>query len=497
MNERELRERDMAELLEIRLRTGRVSVALVEQVAHRHGVGVSTVWRWLRSGVPGPRPVRGYRLSDEAMTQYFVHCGSVAATHRALVRSGHEVPDLRTLQRAFKRELTPAERAYAREGEEGRRRYTLHRRVEATHRNEIWEADHSELPVKVVLPRGSKPQKVWLTIYLDAFSRAVMGWAISAYPSQSEVLAALEASILENPERGPFAGVPGALRWDNGLDWVADSVSQAATRLGCLVSGTDAYAPHQKGKVERFFRSLQTHRLRGLPGYTEGPKRADGRLFGSSKALLTMDTLIGEVEDFINDYNLERPHKGLDGETPLQRWEADATPLRVPSRESLRWMLLPREARKVHKDGVHFNRLIYFAAELNGLVGETIEVRFMPHDQREIEIWSDGEFVALAKPQNALSAEEVERFQQQKAEDAKRMNRLRRVASRRARSRMAPRRGTGDPAQEVVRVDRDEARRESATRVDVEIKDLAAEELLDLGELDEPVGTDGPVSADE
>ena len=47
------------------------------------------------------------------------------------------------------------------------------------------------------------------------------------------------------------------LRWDNGLDWLADSITQAATRLGALVLGTQPYSPQHKGKVER---AVRTHR---------------------------------------------------------------------------------------------------------------------------------------------------------------------------------------------------------------------------------------------
>lgn len=486
-SERGAQQRAVAELREVGDRLGRIPAARVNAVAQQLGVGCSTVWRWIANGVPGPRERGGYRLSERAMVLYFVHCGSVAAVYRALRREGQPVPDLRTMQRAFQRELTPAERAFAKEGEEGRRRLSLYRRVESSQRNELWEADHVELPVLTVPKRGSKPAKVWLTVFLDTFSRAIMGWAISQYPTQSEVLAALEASVLEFPERGPFSGIPGALRWDNGLDWVSDSVSQAAVRLGCLVAGTTEYSPHQKGKVERFFGTLEREVISGLPQYTNGPKRANGALYGARDSALSLELLIEEVEGYINHYNLERPHKGLDGQTPLQRWQGDSTPLNLPSRESLHWMLLPRESRKVHKDGIHFNRVIFFASELNGMVGETVEVRFMPHDQREIEIWREGEFVALAKPQNALTAEETERYLQQKREDAKRMNRLRRKASREARMRSAPVTGSGGEHQDIVRIDRERAQQESATRVDVDVKSQARSELLDLDGLDEPV----------
>jgi putative transposase len=77
------------------------------------------------------------------------------------------------------------------EGAEGRRRHQVYLRWEARHRNEIWEADHKELEVLVLPPRCRRPQKPWATLFLDAFSRLIMGWAIALYPSAATVLAAL------------------------------------------------------------------------------------------------------------------------------------------------------------------------------------------------------------------------------------------------------------------------------------------------------------------
>jgi hypothetical protein len=74
---------------------------------------------------------------------------------------------------------------------EGQRRHTVYLRWEAEHRNQRWEADHVELPVLVLPPRARRPRTAWATLFLDAFSRLVMGWALSVTPSAATVLAAL------------------------------------------------------------------------------------------------------------------------------------------------------------------------------------------------------------------------------------------------------------------------------------------------------------------
>lgn len=92
---------------------------------------------------------------------------------------------MRTLQAAFARELSPAERASARRGEAGRREHGLYLRYEAPHRNAVWQADHKQLPVLVVPPGRRHGRRGWVTLFLDDCSRAVMGRAISLQPSSA------------------------------------------------------------------------------------------------------------------------------------------------------------------------------------------------------------------------------------------------------------------------------------------------------------------------
>lgn len=71
-------------------------------------------------------------------------------------RAGRVLPSLRTLQRAFVRELWPAERAAVRTGEPGIRAHGLYVDWEPDHRNEVWQGDHKQLDVLVLAPRARK-----------------------------------------------------------------------------------------------------------------------------------------------------------------------------------------------------------------------------------------------------------------------------------------------------------------------------------------------------
>lgn len=151
--------------------SGALSMGHVRMAAAGLGVSVRTIWRWTASdGVTASgRP--GYRLSETDREAYTFFRGNVSAVHRAhaAVASGAShaagvlIPEflrlgwagsgaagLRTLQRAFACQFTPAERAAWSEGERARRSVDVYLRRPASYRNQVWEADHKQLPILVL-----------------------------------------------------------------------------------------------------------------------------------------------------------------------------------------------------------------------------------------------------------------------------------------------------------------------------------------------------------
>ncbi|HEX4100802.1 MAG TPA: transposase family protein [Pseudonocardiaceae bacterium] len=179
----------------------------VRRAAAALAIAESTVWRWLSVSGDSSRSRRGYELTEADRDGYVDWCGNVAALRRDRITRGEPVPPLRTLQRAFAEQMSPGERAAAVEGAEGRRRHEVYLRREATARNARWEGDHKELPVLVIPPRGIRACKPWATLFLDCYSRLIMGWALSLQPNSATVLAALRRGLVVDPERGPWSGV--------------------------------------------------------------------------------------------------------------------------------------------------------------------------------------------------------------------------------------------------------------------------------------------------
>ncbi|SFO44386.1 putative transposase [Pseudonocardia ammonioxydans] len=444
---------------------GELTSAQVRQAAAEVGIGERTLWRWLGAvGPPPPRRARRgrYEITEVDRDAYAAWRGNVAAVHRELHAGTADGPSLRRLQYAFARDLTPAERAAAVDGVEGRRRHEVYLRWAPDRRNALWEADHVELPVLVLAPRAQRPAKPWATLFVEAFSRLIMGWAVSLRPHSGVVLAAMRAGIVIDPQRGPFGGLPEVVRPDNGLEFAAAAIRRSCAALGIEHRPTPAYQGHSKGKVERANRTLEQEFLSGLPFYTHGPRGADGGLFGPDADPMGLGLFVDRFAEWVTAYNTTRVHSEL-GTTPLARWGEDATPLRTLDPAGLRWMLVADAERTINKDGVHFDGVRFMAPELNGLVGEPVQVRYTPHDLRQIEVFRGDEWLCTAYPQDTLNDEQREAVLARRRADAAELGRRQRKASRRARAQLAPITEPG-PVEDTTVVTAADARADRARR---------------------------------
>ena len=242
-------------------------------------------------------------------------------------------------------------------------------------------------------------------------------------------------AVVEDPER-PFGGVPVRLRWDHGHEFGADAVEQAGGVLGCVSVCCEPYSPWQKGKIERLNRTLEDELLRGLPRWTAGPRDKRGELVGEAPLTLAYFSVL--FADYVEAYNTRRAHSAIGGLTPLRAWQSDSTPLQRISVQQARWMLKARQERVIAKDGIHHRGRIYFAPELSGLGGERVQVAFMPHDLRSIDVYYEDRFLATAVDQADLTDAQKRAALARRQADAKAIEQRTRRARRAARLRLAP-----------------------------------------------------------
>jgi len=250
-------------------------------------------------------------------------------------------------------------------------------------------------------------------------------------------LAALRTAIDVDLPNGPMGGVPVAIRFDRGKEFLAGAVGLAAASLAIDAKPLPAYTPHLKGAVERVNSSIEQMFLATLPGFVHGPRGRDGHLIEDGP-LLGLEALVELFAVFVVKYNTVHGHQGLSGRTPLQAWNADSAPLVVVPPRHLRHLLLARVERTVTKRGVRLDGRVYNCAELCGWVGQRVEVRYLPHHHHEVEVFRGDEHLASAVLVDELAAEDVTRLLKHRASEAKWLA----AARRRTRFAAAARRRT-------------------------------------------------------
>jgi hypothetical protein len=95
---------------------GRLNGEVVCAAAESLGVGERSVWRWLAAGEHEPGKRSRWRMTPAAVEALYLAGGRPTAAWRLLSEEGVEVPSLPTFCRAVRRDVSPAERAYARHG---------------------------------------------------------------------------------------------------------------------------------------------------------------------------------------------------------------------------------------------------------------------------------------------------------------------------------------------------------------------------------------------
>lgn len=171
-------------------------------------------------------------------------------------------------------------------------------------------------------------------------------------------------------------GVPTRFYVDNGKIFRSRMILQVGARLGIHILHSRPYRPQGRAKIERWFRRVRTAFLKRLDLHAVQDIDHLNRLF------------LAWVEGAYH----QTPHRGLEGETPLDRWVRLSEGIRpLPADVDLEALFLEETRRRVAKDGTCKLRGRVFEAGPR-FIGQRVTVRFDPFDLRRIQIVSaDGQ----------------------------------------------------------------------------------------------------------
>jgi hypothetical protein len=188
-------------------------------------------------------------------------------------------------------------------------------------------------------------------------------------------------------------GVPRRFYFDNGKIFRSRLLLALCARLGIQLLHTRPYQPQGRAKLERWFLTV---RRRFLPRVDLD--RCDG-LAGLNRLLFAW------IE---GEYHL-RPHRGLAGEKPLDRWLRLSEGIRsLPPDVDLDALFRDEVTRRVGKDGTLTMSGRRFEAGPS-FIGRKVTVRFDPFDLRAVLVIADSGESVTAYPVDLAANRRVRR----------------------------------------------------------------------------------------
>src|SRR6266700_600797 len=234
---------------------------------------------------------------------------SMAAIHRQVTaiakEQGWKPPSYDRVRHIIKY-LDPALVTMAHQGAAAyREAFDLLYRRESPQANAMWQADHTPLDV-LLLDEAGKPAKPWLTAIEDDYSRAIVGYRLSFQEATALTTAlTLRTAIWRKEDpRWHACGIPTVFYSDHGPDFTSKHLEQVAADLPMELIFSQVSIPRGRGKIERFFRSVERLLFQDVPG--SAPEGSTG-----VKATLTLPVF----EQHFRTWLLEDYHQRIHVET--------------------------------------------------------------------------------------------------------------------------------------------------------------------------------------
>jgi putative transposase len=281
---------------------------------------------------------------------------SASTVHRLLSRAGlmHKKPD------------TPTEA--------DRRRFAF------AHAGQLWMSDVMHGPSVTSAERTRR--KTYLIAFLDDATRVVPYCAFALSENTQAFLPVFKQALMRR-------GAPQRLYVDNGANYRSHHLALVCAKLGIALIHARPYQPQGKGKQERWFRTVRAQFLTRL----------------QSADTDSLEALNRRLWAWVEGEYHHSPHRGLDEDTPLDRWAQSAAEVRLLDAQlDLDALFLFEVQRRVQRDRtVSLNGQVF---EVDAtLVGEKVLLRYDPGAPavRGVEVWHAGQFIARATPLDAYA----------------------------------------------------------------------------------------------
>ncbi len=238
--------------------------------------------------------------------------------------------------------------------------------------NQLWMTDGMWgplLPVK----EGGKPIRTHLLGLIDDCSRLCPHAQYYSGENIEGFLDLFKHALLSR-------GIPEKLYTDNGSLFRSEHLRSVCANFGIRLIHAKPYAAWSKGKIERFFRTVQSNFEQSL-------------VFQPVKDLPELNKRFWQWLE--KEYH-QRKHRSLDGQSPQERFQERSKGLRTVSSEiDVDGLFLKHTTRRVRRDATISLKSQMFEVPVI-LRGRTVEVHFNPFNMERIDLYINDKNVGKA-----------------------------------------------------------------------------------------------------
>ena len=376
------------------------------------GTSPSSFRKWIRNGRPAHDRKRFTLDQDPGFKQELALHRTVAHTVRKREERGIEpVADVRTYQRAARRELGEYVLVALRTGEKKARQHELTIRQHATQRNAAWRIDAFVVRRRVLTANGRGVRDAHALLVTDDASGAICGCdVIREDPELADALHAMGEAMRKTPDLWAPYGAPGVVFHDNAAIFNSPRfwtpLRQPLINVRC--EATPPYTPRLNGRVERPIGTLRT--LLATPLENGSLVDLTGEpLVDVDRAAVPLATLIGEVKAACVEHN-NLPFRENRKISKAQAWQQLPGTVR-PVPDALLSQFMRRARVVVKREGVGLENEMYVHPVMrkSHILGHEVEVRYRDMDDTWVEVHYAGKRLCRALNTRILAADEDER----------------------------------------------------------------------------------------
>lgn len=226
--------------------------------------------------------------------------------------------------------------------------------------NDCWQSDISVGPYITV---DGRKKRTFIIAFLDDASRLILHCEAFYADNFISLLSVFKKSVAKR-------GIPKKIFVDNGKVYKSDQMQFICAFLGSILCFAEPYSPQSKGKIERWFKTMQQQWMSVL----------DWAIFTSLEDLNA--SLSSYVERYNNQYHSSIKKK------PLDIFLEHASKLKfISSQKELDFAFLYRVERSVKNDATISLHNELFQVPMQ-FIGQRIHVRYDPTDLTKAYIFS-------------------------------------------------------------------------------------------------------------